>query len=85
MMEELRQLEEQIQKLLGIIRDLRQERDRLQSQVQSLQEEVAVLREVEQAHQRLQQERDEARVRIERILAQIREMEGSHALGSTLG
>ena len=84
-MEELRQLEEQIQKLLGIIRDLRQERDRLQSQVQSLQEEVAVLREVEQAHQRLQQERDEARGRIERILAQIREMEGSHALGSTLG
>lgn len=85
MMEALKQLEEQIQRLLGVIRDLRQERDRLQSQVQALQEEVAALREVEQAHHRLQQERDEARERIERILTQIREMEGSHALGSTLG
>lgn len=79
MIEEMKVLEQHVQKLVEYVSQLKDANIQLESRVgegektiQMLRQEAASLRDIEKDYQKLQQERTEVRGRVERLLSELK-------------
>lgn len=88
MIQDMKILEEQVHKLMDLVSQLKEDRTRLQArlengeaEIQSLRKEVASFREIQKDHEQFQQERSEVRSRIEKMLNDLKGVEGVRGVG----
>jgi FtsZ-binding cell division protein ZapB len=72
----LSRLSERVERAVGMIQELRRERDTLRARIDELESRVGDLDTLEEEHTRFQKERGEVRDRIEGILASLEALEG---------
>jgi FtsZ-binding cell division protein ZapB len=71
----LSRLSERVERAVGMIQELRRERDTLRARIDELESRVGDLDTLEEEHTRFQKERGEVRDRIEGILASLEALE----------
>jgi len=88
MIEEMKVLEDQIHRLMEMLSHLKEDRSRLEARVQegekelqTLRQEVVSLQTVEKDCRRLQQEQSEVRTRIEKMLGDLKGVDGGKGSG----